>query len=127
MSYNVSAQYVAETTTQKSSRSPSQAKYWHFIWQKRARLWLLRNLADTSCGMLKGCVAFHSLQFLQVIHLLCLMVLPLVLSVPILFALVEHSKLEQIDFGTTIHASFNELEPVHIAFQRTIAAHTQPR
>jgi hypothetical protein len=34
----------------------------------------------------------------------------------ILFALVEHSGLEQIDFGTTIHAPFNEFEPIHIAF-----------
>jgi hypothetical protein len=75
---------------------------------------LLRNLADASCGMLKACVAFHSLQFLQTIHLLCLMVLPLALSVPILFALVEHARLEKIDFGTTIHASFNEFEPIHI-------------
>jgi hypothetical protein len=77
---------------------------------------LLRNLADASCGMLRVCVAFHALQFLQTIHLLCLTVLPLVLSVLILFALVEHSWLEKIDFGATIHAPFNEFEPIHIAF-----------
>ncbi len=69
--------------------------------------WLLRNLADTSCGILRACVAFHALQFLQTIHLLCLMVLPLALAVPILFALVEYSRLEKIDFGTTIPASFD--------------------
>ena len=36
------------------------------------------------------------------------MVFPLVLSVLILFTLGEHSMLEKIDFGATIHASFNE-------------------
>lgn len=76
---------------------------------------LLRNLADVKCGTLKICVALHPLRFLQTIHLLGLMVLPLVLSVMILFTLVEHSMLEKIDFSTTIHASFNEFEPVHIA------------
>src|SRR5712692_1700299 len=63
--------------------------------------------------MLEVCVAFHALQFLQTIHLLCLMVLPLALSVPILFALVEHARLEQIDFGTPIHASFTEVSLFH--------------
>ena len=71
--------------------------------------------------MLRVCAAFQYLRFLQTIHLLCLIVLLLLLSVPILFALVEHSKLEKIEFGATIHASFNELEPIYIAFQRTIA------
>jgi hypothetical protein len=27
---------------------------------------------------------------------------------------MEHAKLEQIDFGATIHASFNEFEAIHI-------------
>jgi len=28
---------------------------------------------------------------------------------------IEYAKLEQIDFGATVHASFDELEPIHIA------------
>ena len=52
--------------------------------------------------------------------MLFLIVLLLVLSVLILFAPMEHAKLEQIEFGATIQASFNELEPVHIPFSRTI-------
>src|SRR5260221_8617813 len=71
--------------------------------------------------MLKGSAAFHDLRLLQTTHLLSLMVLLLVLSVSTLSALVEHSKLEQVQFGATIHTSFNELEPIDIAFQRTIA------
>src|SRR6266567_1059669 len=92
--------------------------------RKRERLLikrLLRNLADPSCGMLRDYAVFHDLRFLQTNHLLSLMVLLFVLSVPILFALVEYSKLEQIEFGATIHASFDELEPIDVAFQRTIA------
>src|SRR5205807_7001318 len=70
--------------------------------------------------MLRVCAIFHHLRFLQTTHLLFLMVLLLVLSVLILFAPMEHAKLEQIEFGATIHASFNVLEPVHIPFYRTI-------
>jgi hypothetical protein len=43
-------------------------------------------------------------------------VLLLVLSVLTLFAPIEYTKLEQIEFGATIHASFNEFEPIHIPF-----------
>jgi ABC-type amino acid transport system permease subunit len=45
-----------------------------------------------------------------------LLFVPLVLSVLTLFAVMEHAKPEQIDFGTTIHASFYEFEPIHIPF-----------
>ncbi len=41
-------------------------------------------------------------------HLLFLLPL-LVLSVLTLFAVMEHAKLKQIDFGATIHASFTEV------------------
>ena len=51
MSYDVSAHYVAETNAQKSSRSASQAKYWHLIWQKRARLCLLTDYERGIPGM----------------------------------------------------------------------------
>jgi len=40
----------------------------------------------------------------------------LILSVQALLAVMEHSKLEQIEPGATIHASFNELEPIHLPF-----------
>src|SRR5260221_144411 len=76
----------------------------------------LRNLADARCGMLRGCAAFHALRFLQMIPQLCLMVLLLILSVLILFAPMEYAKLEQIEFCTTIHTSFNQLQPIHISF-----------
>ena len=33
---------------------------------------------------------------------------------------MEHAKFEQIDFGATVHASFDELEAIHIPFERTI-------
>jgi hypothetical protein len=65
--------------------------------------------------MLRVSAALHDLRFLQTTHLLSLIVLLLVLSVPTLFTLVEHSKLEKIEFGATIHASFTELEPIDIA------------
>jgi hypothetical protein len=71
--------------------------------------------------MLRGYAAFHDHRFLQTMHLLSLMVLLLVLSVLTLFAPMKHAKLEKIELGATIHASFNELEPVHISFERTIA------
>jgi hypothetical protein len=45
------------------------------------------------------------------ISLLCLLLL---LSVQTLLAVMEHSKLEQIELGSTIHAAFNELEPIHL-------------
>src|SRR6266571_5448445 len=79
-----------------------------------AILWILRNLADPSCDMLRGCTVFHALRFLQMNHLLSLLLVLLVLSVLIRFAPMEHPKLEKIDFGATIHASFNEFEPIHI-------------
>ena len=44
------------------------------------------------------------------------MVLLLALSVLTLFAPMEHSKLEKIELRATIHASFTELESVHIPF-----------
>ena len=59
--------------------------------------------------MLRVCAAFHDLRFLQTTHLLSLMGLLFVLSVLILFALVEYSKLEQGEFGATIHASFTDV------------------
>ncbi len=59
--------------------------------------------------MLGVSAAFPDLRFLQTTHLLSLMVLLFVLSVPTLFALVEYSKLEKIEFGATIHASFTEV------------------
>src|SRR6266496_4860093 len=49
------------------------------------------------------------------------MVLAFVLSLLILFALMEHSTFEQIELGTTIHASFDELKPIHVPLQRAIA------
>ncbi len=64
--------------------------------------------------MLRGCTVFHALRFLQMNHLLSLLLFLLVLSVLIRFAPMEHPKLEKIDFGATIHASFNEFEPIHI-------------
>ncbi len=70
---------------------------------------ILCNLADPRCGMLRVSAAFHDLRFLQTIHLLSLIVvLVLVLSVPTLFAMVEHSKLEKMEFCATIHASFKK-------------------
>ena len=57
--------------------------------------------------MQRACAVFQALRLLLV---------PLVLSVLTLFAVIEHAKLEQIDFGATVHAPFDELEPIHIAF-----------
>jgi len=56
--------------------------------------------------MQRACAVFQTLLLLLV---------PLVLSVLTLFAVLEYAKLEQIDFGATVHASFDELEPIHIA------------
>ena len=81
--------------------------------------WFLRNLADANYGMLRGCAIFQHPRFLQTICLWSLPVLVLVLSVLTLFALMEHTKLEQIKLGLTIHASFNELEPIDMPFDRT--------
>ena|SRR2546425_268679 len=78
---------------------------------KNEKIWNLRNLADPSCDMLRGCTVFHALRFLQMNHLLSLLLFLLVLSVLIRFAPMEHPKLEKIDFGTTIHASFTEVSP----------------
>ncbi len=57
--------------------------------------------------MQRACAVFQTLLLLLV---------PLVLSVLTLFAVMEHAQLEQIDVGATVHASFDELEPIHIAF-----------
>ena len=69
--------------------------------------------------MLKGCAMFHPPRFLQTIHVWSVPALVLVLSVLTLFALMEHAKLEQIKLGSTIHAPFNELEPIDVPFDRT--------
>ena len=61
--------------------------------------------------MERACAVFQALLLLLV---------PLVLSVLAPFAMIEYAKLEQIDFGTTIHASFDELEPIHIALDDAI-------
>ena len=66
--------------------------------------------------MLRDCTVFHDLRFLQMTYLLSLLIFLLVLSVLTLFAVMEHAKLEKIDFSATVHASFDELEPIHIAF-----------
>jgi hypothetical protein len=66
--------------------------------------------------MLKVGIVFQALRFLQMSHLLPLHLFLLVLSVLTCFALMEHTKLEQIDVGATIHTSFDELKPIHISF-----------
>lgn len=71
--------------------------------------------------MLRGCAVFHELRFLQRNHLLPLLRFLLALSLLAFFAVMEHAKLEQIEFSATIHAPFDELEPSHISFQRAIA------
>src|SRR5216684_6992966 len=53
-------------------------------------------------------------------YLLSLLLFLLVLSVLIFLALMEHSTFEQIDLGATVHASFDELEPIHMPLQRSI-------
>src|SRR5258708_34148771 len=68
--------------------------------------------------MLRVCVLFYRPRCLQMISLLCLLLL--LLSVQTLLAVMEHSKLEQIELGSTIHAAFNELEPIHLPFDRAI-------
>src|SRR6266496_6742673 len=70
-------------------------------------VWILRNLADPSCDMLRVCTVFHALRFLQMNHRLSLLLFLLVLSVLTRFAVMEHAKLEQIDFGATVHTSFD--------------------
>jgi hypothetical protein len=49
--------------------------------------------------MPRVCTVFHAFQFLQMNHLLSLLLFLLVLSVLTRFAVMEHAKLEQIDFG----------------------------
>jgi hypothetical protein len=66
--------------------------------------------------MLKGCVLFSHPGCLQTISLLCLLLL--VLPLQTLLAVVEHATLEQLELGATIHAAFNELEPIHLPFYR---------
>src|SRR5258708_16151915 len=68
--------------------------------------------------MLRVCVLFYRPRCLQMISLLCLLLL--LLSVQTLVAVMEHAKLEQIELGSTIHAAFNELEPIHLPFDRAI-------
>ena len=75
-----------------------------------AKLWILRTFADASYGMLRGCAVFRPPLFLQTIHWLCLTVLVLVFSLLNLFALIEHSELEQIELCATIHDIVGELE-----------------
>ena len=86
------------------------------FWHKAANHWILRNSADVNGGMLRVCAVFHPLRFREATHVLCLMVLGFVLSVLTHFAVMEHAKLEQIDFGATVHTSFDELKPIHISF-----------
>ena len=78
----------------------------------------LRNLADLNDGILRVCAVFDHPRVLQTSHLLCLLALLLVLSVLTLFAGMEYSKLEKIELGTTVHAPFNQFEPIHLSFQR---------
>src|SRR5437588_6188633 len=70
---------------------------------------ILRNLADQGCGMLRVCVLFSHSRCLQTIFPLCLLLF--VLSLQILRAVVEHSALEKIELGSTIHAPFTEVSP----------------
>jgi hypothetical protein len=65
--------------------------------------------------MLRACAVFHKMA-----HLLFLVVLVLVLSLLIFLALMEHSTFEKIDGGAAIHTPFNQLEPIHMALQRSI-------
>lgn len=58
---------------------------------------------------------FHHSRFLER-NLLLPLLLPLFLSLLTLFAVMEHTKLEQIDFGMSIHTSFDELKAIYIAF-----------
>jgi hypothetical protein len=78
------------------------------------------SYGEVSGGILRIRVVFHALQFLQVNYRLSLLLFPLVLSVLTCFAAMEHAKLEQINVGATVHASFDELEPIHISLYRTI-------
>src|SRR6266571_4836512 len=71
--------------------------------------------------MLRVCAVIPPPRFLQTTHRLSLLVLALVLSVLILLALMEHAKREQIKLSSTIHASFNELQPVDVTFEKTSA------
>ena len=66
--------------------------------------------------MLRDGAVFHDRRFLQMNPLLSLLLVLLVLSVLTLCAVVEHSQLEQIDFGATVPASFDELQPIHLPF-----------
>jgi hypothetical protein len=66
--------------------------------------------------MLRVCAIFHALWLLQRNHLLSWLLFPPALSVLTLFAVIEHAKLEQINFGATVHASFDELESIDVPF-----------
>src|SRR5437660_1552720 len=82
---------------------------------------ILRNLADLNGGMLRVCAVCHPPRFPEMIYWVSLPVLVLVFPLLILFTLIENSNLEKIELCATIHASFNELQPIYIPFQRTIA------
>ena len=56
------------------------------------------------------------IQVKKCLHFEAITTLLLVLSVLTLSAVMEHTKPEQIDFGTTIHTSFDEFKPIHISF-----------
>ncbi len=66
-------------------------------------------------GMLRVCASFQ-----KTACLLSLGVLVFVLSLLIFLALMEHSMLEKIDGGATIHTPFDQLEPIHMSLQRAI-------
>ena len=77
--------------------------------------------AESANGTPKGCVLFSPPRCLQMTSLLRFLLL--VLSLQALLAVMKHSKLEKIELGATIHAPFNELEPIHVPhvpFDRTI-------
>jgi hypothetical protein len=82
---------------------------------------ILRNFADLNGGMLRVCAICHLPWFPEMIYWVSLPVLVLVFPLLILFTLIENSNLEKIELCATIHTFFNELQPVHIPFQRTIA------
>ncbi len=57
--------------------------------------------------MLRVSAVFHHCGFLQMISLLCLLLLVLSGQTPLV--VVEDSKLEKIELGTTIHTPFTEV------------------
>jgi hypothetical protein len=79
----------------------------------------LRTFADPPCGILKVYMLCSHPRCLQMRFLLRF--LRLVLSLQALLAVMKHSNLEQIELGAPIPAPFNELEPIHLPFERSIA------